>query len=276
MKRTMKKALIFCLTALFAHQAVASDSLYSWYNPWSYLSGAGSWAKEHKALTALGLAGLYTLYRLILLQQLQQENANRIQQADQFIDKIIDNFLPAQEIRSDKNIQQFNQFVQDELRIFINKIPEKYSSRKMRFIGIPEYNPLRAAVRKTNISQYGRAKKDQPATNRPEEVVIRLTNALAIYASPEKIKDFQSALLDKLEEIRSDNLVRINSWLNEFNIRTLGQNRDQTPLLPEYNFHNPINCNTETCSGIINQMRNALNILSSGKSIKSARRGREQ
>ncbi len=272
----MKKALILCITALFAHQAVASDEWYSRYNPLRYVSGAGSWVKEHKALTGLSVAGtgigfaaVYYLYRSLYSRYLMAQ-----QQADQFIDNIITNFLPAQEPRTDDNIHRFYRMTENLDELADNLPWVMFGSSGIRL------NPLERPHNQVRLMvTYGPHKytREGLGDDQPERAVITIAYVLAPYASPGKIKKFQSALLDKLEEIRSDeNLVRINRWLNYFNISTFGQNGALPPLLPEYHLDNLINCDTETCSGIINQMRNALNILSSGKSIKSARRGREQ
>ncbi len=245
----MKKALIFCLTALFAQQAMASDS---WsYIPWSYLSGAGNWIKEHKALTGLGLAGAYALYRY-------SQSVKRQQQADNLIDEM-NAFLPTADANPPYDRNESEDLLNETKKFASNLAWIEVDRHGIRTPHI--YGPF------FDITVLG----EQYFNNAPQ--LIATARELGNYTSPNKITDFQIKLLNDLENLPVEQNQKINLWLNALNTKT----HDRRPYpLPEYNTlpddnNDPINCNAQTCRGIINQMREALK-LPSGKNIKRARR----
>ncbi len=261
----MKKVLIFCITALFTQQTVCADYWYTRYNPMPYLSSAGNWMKEHKALTGLGIAGTTLLYYYYL----QQKKAQKIKDvenawlANHFINTIITDFLPNEDFMVGE-LPPVS--LKEKLIVFAVDLGEfaKKNHPGRPLIGV-SYQPLKASA----IAVYNYTESRYPDAHRPDRAILQTMQALKPYASISETKRFQDALLSHLEILldpssqpisymaRKRKLDRVSHWLN-----TLNQPGPyDKPILKGFNRKNPINCFADqNCPVIIENMRKELEV----------------
>ena len=274
----MKKALILCITALFTHQVVASDEWYSRYNPLPYLSSAGSWVKEHKALTAGGLTGLIATYliyqqyqrhlqqqaqqqlqqqrrrlqqrlqrqqqqRQLQLQQFLQQNPQLQEQADAFIDQIIGNLLPVKQVERPPNQRGLPtaeqiQYWNTAFDFAIREFANQVTVLEGNNHLIHYPHPFHLFL---NYMQ-----GQLSYQNVPSHAITLIVSRLEKIASKEKIKEFQNALLMALKDMIDINHIEVvGDWLSEFCQKfRLARHLILRPGEPTYvNCHNEESCN---------------------------------
>ena len=245
----MKKALILCITALFTHQVVASDEWYSRYNPLPYLSSAGSWVKEHKALTAGGLTGLIATY--LIYQQYQRHLQQQAQQQLQQQRRRLQQRLQRQQQQRQLQLQQFlqqNPQLQEQADAFIDQIignllPVKQVERPPNQRGLPTaeqvgyWEPAFELAIRGFANQVTQLEGNNPLIlypypfngflifiqgqnsyqNEPFHVITLIVSRLEKIASKEKIKEFQNALLMALKGMIDINHIEVvRNWLLQF------------------------------------------------------------